>query len=83
MGEMCCSTYNHVATPNTYTCASTGFPGGMQNMAMVVPPSSMHMGGVNMVLADGSLRFVPNSISLPTWRALGSRNGGDLLGSDF
>jgi prepilin-type N-terminal cleavage/methylation domain-containing protein len=83
MGEMCCTTYNHMATPNTTTCASTGFKGGMQNMAMVVPPSSMHTGGVSVLLADGSLRFVPNNISLPTWRALGSRNGGDLLGPDF
>src|SRR5262249_12408859 len=34
MGEMCCTTYNHVATPNTRTCAGIGFPGNMANMAM-------------------------------------------------
>ena len=83
MGEMCCTTYNHVATPNTLSCASTGFPGGMQNMAMVVPPSSRHLGGVNVAMCDGSVRLVSNSISLPTWRAVGSRNGGDIPGSDF
>jgi prepilin-type N-terminal cleavage/methylation domain-containing protein/prepilin-type processing-associated H-X9-DG protein len=83
MGEMCCSTYNHVATPNATTCASTGFPGGMQNMAMVVPPSSMHTGGVNVLLTDGSVHYVNDAISLTTWRALGSRNGGDILGPDF
>src|SRR5205823_3519345 len=27
MGEMCCTTYNHVAPPNTRTCAGVGFPG--------------------------------------------------------
>jgi prepilin-type N-terminal cleavage/methylation domain-containing protein len=83
MGEMCCTTYNHVALPNTITCASTGFPGGMQNMAMVVPPSSMHTGGLNLLLGDGSVRFVANGISLTTWRAVGSRNGGEVVGSDF
>jgi prepilin-type N-terminal cleavage/methylation domain-containing protein/prepilin-type processing-associated H-X9-DG protein len=83
MGEMCCTTYNHMALPNAITCASTGFPGGMQNMAMVVPPSSLHANGVNLTLCDGSVRFVANNISLTTWRAIGSRNGGDLLGSDF
>jgi prepilin-type N-terminal cleavage/methylation domain-containing protein/prepilin-type processing-associated H-X9-DG protein len=83
MGEMCCTTYNHVALPNTTTCASTGFPGGMSNMAMIVPPSSFHLGGVNMLLCDGSVHFITNSISLPTWRALGSRNAGDILGPDY
>jgi prepilin-type N-terminal cleavage/methylation domain-containing protein/prepilin-type processing-associated H-X9-DG protein len=83
MGEMCCTSYNHVALPNTISCASTGYPGGMQNMAMVVPPSSMHTGGVNLLLADGSARFATNSVTLTTWRALGSRNGGDIVGPDF
>jgi prepilin-type processing-associated H-X9-DG protein len=72
-----------VALPNSTTCASTGFPGGMANMAMVVPPSSMHLGGVNMLLCDGSVHYIGNGVSLPTWRALGSRNGGDILGPDY
>jgi prepilin-type N-terminal cleavage/methylation domain-containing protein/prepilin-type processing-associated H-X9-DG protein len=83
MGEMCCTTYNHVSTPNTQTCAGIGFPGNMANMAMQVPPSSFHTGGVNVLLADGSVRFITNSISLSTWRALGTRNGGEVLGSDL
>jgi prepilin-type processing-associated H-X9-DG protein len=83
MGEDCCTQYNHLSPPNTNNCGAKGFPGGMQNMAMDSPPSSMHTGGVNMVLCDGSVRFVPDAISLVTWRALGTRNGGDILGSDF
>lgn len=83
MGEMCCTVYNHVSTPNTTSCASTGYSGPMQNMAMVVPPTSKHMGGVNVAMCDGSVQFVINSISLVTWRALGSRNGGDIVGPDF
>jgi prepilin-type N-terminal cleavage/methylation domain-containing protein/prepilin-type processing-associated H-X9-DG protein len=83
MGEMCCTTYNHVSTPNTKTCAGTGFPGTMANMAMQVPPSSYHPGGVNVCLCDGSVRFVQDSISLTTWRALGTRNVGEVLGPDF
>jgi prepilin-type processing-associated H-X9-DG protein len=83
MGEMCCTTYNHVSTPNTLTCAGLPFPGNMANMAMQVPPSSHHTNGVNVGLCDGSVRFVNNAISLTTWRALGSRNGGEVLGPDW
>jgi hypothetical protein len=42
-----------------------------------------HVGVVNVGLFDGSVRTVPYSISLSTWRALGTRNGGDLLGNDW
>jgi prepilin-type processing-associated H-X9-DG protein len=45
--------------------------------------SSSHTGGFNIVLADGSVRFVSYSISLQTFSALGTRNGGEVLGSDF
>jgi prepilin-type N-terminal cleavage/methylation domain-containing protein/prepilin-type processing-associated H-X9-DG protein len=83
MGEMCCTTYNHVSTPNTTSCAGSPFPGNMANMAMQVPPSSGHTGGVNVLLCDGSVHFITNAISLTTWRALGTRNGGEVLGPDF
>jgi prepilin-type N-terminal cleavage/methylation domain-containing protein/prepilin-type processing-associated H-X9-DG protein len=79
MGEMCCTTYNHVTTPNTTTCAGIGFPGNMSNMAMVVPPSSYHTGGVNATMGDGSVRFVRNSIALLTWRAMGTIRGGEPI----
>jgi prepilin-type N-terminal cleavage/methylation domain-containing protein/prepilin-type processing-associated H-X9-DG protein len=36
---------------------------------------SRHPGGVNLLLCDGSVRFVSDSIDLATWHALGSRNG--------
>ncbi len=51
----------------------------MSNMAMVIPPSSGHTGGVNVVMGDGSIRFINNSISLPTWRAMGTSNGGEVI----
>jgi prepilin-type processing-associated H-X9-DG protein len=44
---------------------------------------SFHSGGVNVGMGDGSSRFVTNSISLTTWRALGTKANGEVLGSDF
>jgi prepilin-type N-terminal cleavage/methylation domain-containing protein/prepilin-type processing-associated H-X9-DG protein len=82
MGEMCCTSYNHVSTPNGKTCAGTGFPGTMANMPMQVPPSSRHPGGANVLMGDGSVRFVKNSVALATWRALGTRAGGEVISAD-
>jgi prepilin-type N-terminal cleavage/methylation domain-containing protein/prepilin-type processing-associated H-X9-DG protein len=44
---------------------------------------SRHIGGVNASMCDGSVRFFNNSISLTTWRALGSMAGGEVVGTDF
>lgn len=45
-------------------------------------PSSSHSGGVNVLLGDGSVRFIKSSIAQQTWMALGSRDGGEVLSSD-
>ena len=43
---------------------------------------SWHTGGVQTLLADGSVRFISDSIDLAIWRGLGTRQGGEILG-DF
>jgi prepilin-type N-terminal cleavage/methylation domain-containing protein/prepilin-type processing-associated H-X9-DG protein len=43
---------------------------------------SRHPGGVNTVFADGSVHFVKDSVSLPTWRALSTSKGGEVISSD-
>ncbi|GIW93954.1 MAG: Ta11 non-LTR retroelement [Pirellulaceae bacterium] len=43
---------------------------------------SLHRGGVNIALVDGSVRFVAERIKLSTWRNLHARNDGQALG-DF
>jgi prepilin-type N-terminal cleavage/methylation domain-containing protein/prepilin-type processing-associated H-X9-DG protein len=39
---------------------------------------SKHTGGVNACMADGSVRFVRDSISLQAWQAAGTKNGGEV-----
>jgi prepilin-type N-terminal cleavage/methylation domain-containing protein/prepilin-type processing-associated H-X9-DG protein len=41
---------------------------------------SRHPGGVNSLFGDGSVHFIPSTIALATWRALGTMNGGEVLG---
>jgi prepilin-type N-terminal cleavage/methylation domain-containing protein/prepilin-type processing-associated H-X9-DG protein len=38
-------------------------------------------GGVNAVFCDGHVQWVPNSISLPVWRALSTSQGGEVVDS--
>jgi prepilin-type N-terminal cleavage/methylation domain-containing protein/prepilin-type processing-associated H-X9-DG protein len=41
---------------------------------------SRHSGGVNVALGDGSVQFIRDSIAPATWRALGTMNGGEVVG---
>jgi prepilin-type N-terminal cleavage/methylation domain-containing protein/prepilin-type processing-associated H-X9-DG protein len=43
---------------------------------------SYHPGGVNMLLGDGSVRFVKSTINGWTWRALGTIAGGEVVSAD-
>jgi len=43
---------------------------------------SRHPGGVNTVFCDGSVKFIKNSISLNTWRALSTSQGNEVVSSD-
>jgi prepilin-type N-terminal cleavage/methylation domain-containing protein/prepilin-type processing-associated H-X9-DG protein len=71
--------YNHWQLPNSSTpdCLNSGNATGLKTAR------SRHTEGVNLLLCDGSVRFVRNSISMTTWQALATRAGGDEVGSDF
>jgi len=43
---------------------------------------SRHPGGVNVTMADGSVKFMKNSISINIWRALSSSRGSEIISSD-
>jgi prepilin-type N-terminal cleavage/methylation domain-containing protein/prepilin-type processing-associated H-X9-DG protein len=68
--------YFHNNTPNGRSCM---YPPGQ----IMTTATSRHRGGVNMVLCDGSARFVSSDVSRPTWQALGSRNGEELIQEPF
>ncbi len=43
---------------------------------------SLHPGGANVLMGDGSVRFIKQSINLLTWQALSSRNNGEVISAD-
>jgi prepilin-type processing-associated H-X9-DG protein len=49
---------------------------------MSLAATSKHSGGVNSLFADGSVRYVKNTIDASAWRALGSIAGGEVVSSD-
>ena len=70
------STYNHVLEPNERTCTNGG-----QVAQGAWTAGSRHPGGANCLFADGHVAFVKDSIASATWRALGTRAGGEVVSS--
>ncbi|MEZ6140962.1 MAG: DUF1559 domain-containing protein [Zavarzinella sp.] len=64
----------------TYCIAIPGAPCAAQTIGNnYVSARSRHTGGVNGALADGSVRFFRNAITLQVWNGLGSRSGGEVF----
>ena len=74
-GSAACSVYKHVAPPNKRSCM---YP----PTRYITTARSLHPGGVNVGMCDGSVRFIKDTINVTTWRALGSRNWGEIISSD-
>jgi prepilin-type N-terminal cleavage/methylation domain-containing protein/prepilin-type processing-associated H-X9-DG protein len=77
------SSYDHYNTPNGLSCMasntqSTALGGYMD----IITATSNHPGGVNVGFADGSVKFLKDSVSLQTWWALGTRNLGEIMSAD-
>ena len=68
--------YNHYYAPNArnWDCGNGSHNKGLSTAR------SLHAGGVNILLADGSVRFIRHGVAPDTWRALDSRSGGEVIG---
>jgi prepilin-type N-terminal cleavage/methylation domain-containing protein/prepilin-type processing-associated H-X9-DG protein len=79
---MTTSVYTHTRTPNSpggdcIDLNARSGDGGAAFLAAHIDARSYHPGGVNVGFADGSVRFFPNTVDPATWRALGTRSGGE------
>jgi prepilin-type N-terminal cleavage/methylation domain-containing protein/prepilin-type processing-associated H-X9-DG protein len=72
--------------------ASHSGPSLYEDPVVIHPPNSplghtdefysLHPGGANVLLGDGSVRFIKQSIDLLTWRNLSSRGFGEVIHAD-
>jgi prepilin-type N-terminal cleavage/methylation domain-containing protein/prepilin-type processing-associated H-X9-DG protein len=76
--------FNTVATPNSEVNPwswCTDFM-SQNNECEFSKAGSYHSGGVNILMADGSVRFAKDSINQATWWALGTKANGEVISSD-
>ncbi len=78
------SLYNHVAPPNWpgFDCGAGSSISDVPSEHAIVSARSKHPGGVNVLLGDASVKFVKSTVSVQTWRAVGTRAGGEVISSD-
>lgn len=54
------------------------------NLSLDVAARSRHPGGVHVLFGDGGARFVTDAVNHSVWRALGSRDGQEVVsGSSY
>jgi prepilin-type processing-associated H-X9-DG protein len=50
---------------------------------MHIAASSFHTNGANVCMADGSVRFVSESIPFQTWQMMGTRAGNEVIPNNY
>jgi prepilin-type N-terminal cleavage/methylation domain-containing protein/prepilin-type processing-associated H-X9-DG protein len=70
------NSYGHILPPNS----PAGYFDDSRSSSHTLATTSLHSGGAHVLRCDGSVGFVSSQISWDVWRALGSRNGHDIVG---
>lgn len=67
--------YNHFYNPNSrqFDCGN-----GSHNYGLTAA-RSRHVGGVNVTLCDGSVRFVSDNVDIRTWQSVATRGQGEVI----
>jgi prepilin-type N-terminal cleavage/methylation domain-containing protein len=84
-----CTEYMTIDTPNTSVKDETPYmnptpalaenPPGQKATYAHKAARSRHPGGVNVVMIDCGVRFVTDGIDQPTWQAMGTINGNEVV----
>ncbi len=83
------SMFNIIQTPNDHQYPIGGCRENFQvgqgpwpDASFSIGAASNHPGGCNVLFADGSVKFVKDSIDRMTWWKLGTKAGGEVISSD-
>ncbi len=84
IGGMGATLFNTIAPPNSpqyaWSACRTDCNGGCDGASMDYSNAqSYHAGGVNTLMADGSVRFIKNTISIQTYWGLGTRANNEVI----
>ena len=79
--------FNAVQTPNELNMNGCNIGANCNptcnfNGSFSVPASSAHPGGVNATFADGSVKFIKNTINKATWWAICTKANGEVVSAD-
>jgi prepilin-type N-terminal cleavage/methylation domain-containing protein len=87
--------FTAATTPNSAIADQLDGKNGCPNQASIPPcfqatgsqrefnaARSHHPGGVGISLCDGSVRFIKDTVNLATWRALSTKDGGEVVSAD-
>jgi prepilin-type N-terminal cleavage/methylation domain-containing protein/prepilin-type processing-associated H-X9-DG protein len=69
--------YTHIQTPNKNACVFND--AALHTDHGIIGPSSNHRGGVNLVMLDGSVKYIKDSVNHTTWWAIGTHRGGEAV----
>ena len=79
------SMFNTIQTPNgphVMGCRADCGIGCWPEQNGPAMATSNHSGGANFLMTDGSVKFIKNTVSQPTYMGLGTRNGNEVISSD-
>jgi prepilin-type N-terminal cleavage/methylation domain-containing protein/prepilin-type processing-associated H-X9-DG protein len=74
--------YSHTQMPNRTSCVYHDINQDGRASITMIGASSNHPGGVNVLLMDGSVRFIKNSVNHLTWYALATPNNREDISSE-
>jgi len=85
-GAVTMTMFHTIVPPNSkqyqWNSCRSSCPGCGPDDASYSNAQSNHPGGVNVLMADGSGKFVKDGISMSIWMALGTRSGGETISGD-
>ena len=87
VGHMSSTMFNTIVTPNNpqypWGACRRDCGGGCDAASTNYSNAqSLHPGGVNVLMGDGSVKFIKDSISQPIWMALGTKANGEVISAD-